>query len=107
MGLDWKAAERYAAKKLRAKREKASGAVFRVNDVVTDKDKLLTGFSVEVKRRKSVTLNERFLRQVRDKAARLGKRPALFLVIGETNPVKVWVFWDEDIEITNGQINIP
>jgi Holliday junction resolvase len=91
--------ERNVANRVRGRREKASGAVARSNDVLTHPTQLLKGFSIEVKttQRQSFTITETLIKTVEDKARRVGKRP---LIVISLKGKLLWVAWDEDVAIT-------
>lgn len=95
-----KKAERDVASKVKGRREKASGAVARSNDVLTHPaGQLLKGFSIEVKttQRQSFTITETLLKTVEDKARRVGKRP---LIAINLKGKLLWVVWDDDVVVT-------
>jgi Holliday junction resolvase len=91
--------EQDIASKVKGRREKASGAVARSNDVLTHPTQLLKGFSIEVKttQRQSFTITETLIKTVEDKARRVGKRP---LIAINLRGKFLWVVWDEDVTIT-------
>jgi Holliday junction resolvase len=90
--------EQDVAKRVKGRREKASGAVTRSNDVITNPTQLLKGFSIEVKttQRKSFTITETLIQTVEDKARRLGKRPLLVISLKGR---LLWVVWDDDVTV--------
>ena len=91
--------EQDIARKVKGRREKASGAVARSNDVLTHPTQLLKGFSIEVKttQRQSFTITETLIKTVEDKARRVGKRP---LIVISLKGKLLWVVWDEDVAVT-------
>jgi Holliday junction resolvase len=93
-----KKTEQEVAGKVRGRRERASGAVARSNDVLTHPTQLLKGFSIEVKttQRKSFTITESLIQTVEDKARRLGKRPLLVISL---KGKLLWVVWDDDVTV--------
>jgi Holliday junction resolvase len=94
-----KKTEQDIARKVKGRREKASGAVARSNDVLTHPTQLLKGFSIEVKttQRQSFTITETLIKAVEDKARRVGKRP---LIAINLKGKLLWVVWDEDVTVT-------
>jgi len=94
-----KKTEQIVANRIGGRREKASGAVARSNDVLTHPTQLLKGFSIEVKttQRQSFTITETLIKTVEDKARRVGKRP---LIAINLKGKLLWVVWDEDVTIT-------
>jgi Holliday junction resolvase len=106
MGLRMaKKTEQEVAKKVKGRREKASGAVARSNDVVTNPAQPLKGFSIEVKttQRKSFTITETLIKTVEEKARRLGKRPLLVISL---KGKLLWVAWDDDVAITEQGLKV-
>jgi Holliday junction resolvase len=94
-----KKTEQDVANRVRGRREKASGAVARSNDVLTHPTLPLKGFSIEVKttQRQSFTITETLIKAVEDKARRVGKRP---LIAINLKGKLLWVVWDEDVTFT-------
>jgi Holliday junction resolvase len=95
-----KKTEQGVAERVKGRREKASGAVARSNDVLTHPaGQLLKGFSIEVKttQRKSFTITETLIKTVEDKARRVGKRP---LIAINLKGKWLWVVWDDDVTVT-------
>ena len=94
-----KKTERDVASRVKGRREKASGAVARSNDVLTHPTQPLKGFSIEVKttQRPSFTITETLIKTVEDKARRVGKRPLIAISL---KGKLLWVVWDDDVAVT-------
>jgi Holliday junction resolvase len=106
MAKEAKKAEMEVTKRVKGRREKASGAVARSNDILTHPaGELLKGFSIEVKttQRKSFTITETLIKVVEDKARRLGKRPLLVISL---KGKLLWVVWDDDVTVKDGGLMV-